>query len=475
MRQDTRPWPLRSLAVKLTLAFLLVGLVGATLTPALFGLVIQLRFEQFIRERDRTSFLTPLSEYYRLNGSWRGVESLFPFRPMGMMGPGAGGERGMREWRRTLVLLDAEDRPVYSQGDAQAIARLLDDDRALNVPIYVNDRVVGRLILEPFLARPQPGTPEASFLTSIWRLIGLSAAGTAVLALVLGAWLARALARPIHDLTTATQALARGELGQQVAVRTNDEIGQLAQAFNQMSADLARASQLRRQMTADIAHELRTPLSLILGYTESLSDGKLPADQATFDLMHDEARHLSRLVDDLRLLSLAEAGELPLVRQSVEPRALLDRAALVHAAQAQQRGVTVVVADGPAAPEVLVDAGRMAQVLDNLMSNALRHTESGGRITLSADVADGAVRLHVTDTGSGIAPTDLPHVFDRFYRADKSRQRTGTESGLGLAIAKSIVEAHGGTITVSSVLGQGSTFTIVLPAADAQAPGISRV
>lgn len=474
MRQDTRPWHSRSLAVKLTLAFLLVGLVGTTLTPALIGLVTQIRFEQFIRDRDRTSLLTPLAEYYRVNGSWRGVGRLFAYRPM-MMDPNPGGGRGPREWRRVLVLLDSQDKPVYSQGDEQDIVTLLADDAALNLPIQVDDRIVGRLVLEPFPVRPLPGTPEADFLMGVWRLTGISAIGTGGLALVLGAWLARALARPIHDLTTATQALARGELGQQVPVRGNDEIAQLAQAFNQMSADLARASQLRRQMTADIAHELRTPLSLILGYTESLSDGKLPADQATFELMHDEARHLSRLVDDLRLLSLAEAGELPLVRQMVEPRALLERAALVHAAQAQHRGVTVVVPDGPAAPEVLVDAGRMAQVLDNLMSNALRHTESGGRITLSADVAEGAVRLHVTDTGSGIAPADLPHVFDRFYRADKSRQRTGAESGLGLAIAKSIVEAHGGTITVSSALGQGTTFTIVLPRADTQAAAVSGV
>jgi signal transduction histidine kinase len=449
----------RSLAFKLTLAFLLVGLVGATLTPALFGLVTQLRFEQFIRERDRTSYVTPLAEYYRATGSWRGVEAVFAYRPMMMMGPGP------REGRRVLVLLNAEGQPVYSQGDEGTIANLLAEDRALSVPIRVGDRVVGRLVLEPFFMRPQPGTPEADFQASTWRLIGLSALGAGGLALILGAWLARTLARPIHDLTTATQALARGELGQQVAVRANDEIGQLAQAFNQMSADLARASQLRRQMTADIAHELRTPLSLILGYTESLSDGKLPADQATFDLMHEEARHLSRLIDDLRLLSLAEAGELSLVRQPVEPAALLDRIAQAHAPEAQRHGVTIAVQDGPTTPSINVDAGRMAQVLDNLMSNALRHTPAGGRITLAAEATDSAVHVRISDTGSGIDPADLPHVFDRFYRADKSRQRTGAESGLGLAIAKSIVEAHGGSITVESAVGRGTAFTITLPAA----------
>jgi signal transduction histidine kinase len=227
---------------------------------------------------------------------------------------------------------------------------------------------------------------------------------------------------------------------------------------------LARASELRRQMMADIAHELRTPLSLILGYTESLSDGKLPASQETFDVMHDEAQHLSRLVDDLRTLSLADAGELSLTRQPLDVPALLERVVSAHSPEAQRRGISLRAEPSPTLPPVEADPGRMAQVLDNLVSNALCYTPEGGQIDLSAKADKNTIKLRVQDNGVGIAPDDLPFVFERFYRADKSLKRNGTESGLGLAIAKSIVEAHGGSISVKSSLGQGTTFTITLPA-----------
>jgi len=206
---------------------------------------------------------------------------------------------------------------------------------------------------------------------------------------------------------------------------------------------------------------------LILGYTESLSDGKLPASQETFDIMHDEAQHLSRLVDDLRTLSLADAGELPLTFQRLDVRALLERVMAAHLPEAQQQGVSIQVETSPDLPAVEADPGRMAQVLENLVSNALCYTSQGGQISLSGEAGAGAVKLRVQDNGAGIDPEDLPFVFDRFYRADESRQRNGTESGLGLAIAKSIVEAHGGSISVESTPGQGSTFTVTLPAASA--------
>jgi signal transduction histidine kinase len=295
--------------------------------------------------------------------------------------------------------------------------------------------------------------------------ITYSALGAIVIALLLGFLLARTLTRPIRELTAATQALAKGDLGQQVSVRTRDEMGQLAASFNQMSADLAHASQLRRQMTADIAHELRTPLSLILGYTESLSDGKLPATQETFDIMYDEAQHLSRLIDDLRTLSLADAGELPLNRRPVDPKALLERAALAYMPQAQRQGVAIELNASSDLPEAEADPGRIEQVLDNLVSNALRYTPSGGRVILSADGDGEQVFLRVQDTGVGIQLEELPYIFERFYRADKSRQRHAKESGLGLAIAKSIVEAHGGSVSVESILGEGTTFVVALPSA----------
>jgi signal transduction histidine kinase len=230
-----------------------------------------------------------------------------------------------------------------------------------------------------------------------------------------------------------------------------------------MSADLAHSTELRRQMTADIAHELRTPLSVILGYTEALSEGKLSGTDETFDVMHDEAQQLQRLIEDLRTLSLADAGELPLMVQSVSPEGLLERVAIAHTPRAQEKGVSIQVEAPPDLPPIAVDPDRVAQVLSNLVSNALRHTPQGGRVRLIAERDGADIRLSVADTGPGIAADDLPHIFQRFYRADQSRYPVEGQTGLGLAIAKSLVEAHGGAISVESVQGEGSTFTITLP------------
>jgi signal transduction histidine kinase len=216
-------------------------------------------------------------------------------------------------------------------------------------------------------------------------------------------------------------------------------------------------------MTADIAHDLRTPMSVIMGYTESLMDGRLRGSQETYEILHQEARHLSHLIEDLRLLSLADAGELPLIKRPVPPQALLERVALAHMPQAEESGVAIRVEDGQDLPMVEMDPERMTQVLGNLVSNALRHTPDGGTISLAAKKLDDShLVMTVQDTGSGIPTEDLPHVFERFFRGDRVRQRNGS-SGLGLAIARSIVDAHKGTITAESQEGQGTTFKIVLP------------
>ncbi len=259
--------------------------------------------------------------------------------------------------------------------------------------------------------------------------------------------------------------MARGKLDQRVVVRSRDEIGELAASFNQMSIDLARASQLRKQMTADLAHDLRTPLSILRGYTEGLQDGRLNGSTKLFTIMHGEVEHLQRMVEDLRVLSLADAGELPLNKRSVDPRALLERAGLAYIMEAEQQGVALRVETPENLPSISVDTDRMAQVLNNLVSNALRYTHAG-EIVLQAQSDHGEVQLQVRDTGSGIAAEDLPFIFDRFYRADKARQRSDSvTSGLGLAITKAIVEAHDGSIRATSQLNHGTTFTITLPTA----------
>lgn len=288
--------------------------------------------------------------------------------------------------------------------------------------------------------------------------------GATAVSLTLGLIIARSLTRPIQEMTVATQKIADGDLTQTVPVRSNDELGTLATSLNQMSTQLATSRELRRQMTADIAHDLRTPLSIILGHAEALSDGVLPPTQETFDVLHDEAQHLERLVSDLRTLSLADAGELAMTPRQVAPAALLERALIAHSPKAKQKEIAISLDAPNTLPDVYVDPDRMAQVLDNLLSNAIRYTPKNGRISLSAQQNHKSIWLKVQDNGSGMTQEETAHIFDRFYRADRSRQRQDDGgSGLGLAIARSIVVAQNGRIWAESEIGNGTTFIIELP------------
>ncbi len=253
-----------------------------------------------------------------------------------------------------------------------------------------------------------------------------------------------------------------GELSQQVQVRTHDELGELAQTFNQMSEEIHRANQLRRQMTADIAHDLRTPLSVITGYLEGLRDGTLKPTPARFDVMYDETQLLKRLIDDLRTLSLADAGELKLFYQAVQPHELLEGIKQSFAPMAEEHQVKLQVEADDNLPVLQIDRERMAQVLANLVSNALRYTPADGTISLIARRQTDGVELIVKDTGSGMEADKLPYIFERFYRVEQSRHQSEGESGLGLAIAKSIVEAHHGAIKAESRVGTGTSIIISL-------------
>lgn len=449
---------MRSLTWKLTLAFLLVGITGALLVALLTGIRTRSEFDRFLSTRDRSVLLTALGDYYAKNGSWEGVNAALATQPP------------LELYRRSTILIDANGMVVYGNREYSAGKQV--NLPALNNPtvLRVNNQIAGYVLFSggggpEYLPGERPLPPENAFLLRIGWIAAGSAGVAAVIALLLGTLLARNLTRPIRELTAATRAMAAGKLGQRVAVHSRDEIGELGLSFNQMSADLARASQLRKQMTADLAHDLRTPLSILRGYTEGLKDGRLQGTAAMYDVMHGEVQHLQRLVEDLRILSLADSGELPLNRRAVDPMALLERTGLAYFVQAEQHGITLVV-EPPTQPlpSILVDTDRMTQVLNNLVSNALHYTPHG-QIILSATTNGQHVQLSVADTGVGISPEDLPYVFDRFYRADKSRQRSDTNaSGLGLAIAKAIVEAHQGTITALSTQGQGTTFTIDLAA-----------
>ncbi len=314
--------------------------------------------------------------------------------------------------------------------------------------------------------RYESGTPERAFERGVGRAVFTGLCGTTIISLIIGFLLARLISRPLKELTVATEAVSAGNFSQQVPVRSKDEIGRLAASFNQMNADLDQSNQLRRQMTADIAHDLRTPLTVLSGYTEALQDGKLVGSPQIFSALDAQVNQLKHLVEDLRTLSLADAGELTLNRRLIDPKALLERTALSYFGVAEAQKITLKLKAADDLPAISVDTDRMGQLLGNLISNALRHTPTGGQIILSGKHAADRVILQIQDNGEGIDRQDLPHIFERFYRADEARHRTYGETGLGLAICRSIVEAHGGQITAESAgKGQGATFTISVPAA----------
>jgi two-component system OmpR family sensor kinase/two-component system sensor histidine kinase BaeS len=276
----------------------------------------------------------------------------------------------------------------------------------------------------------------------------------------------RRMAAPIGEVMEAADRVAGGDYGTRVQVRGPGEVGRLASSFNQMTERLQANEAQRRALLADVAHELRTPLSVIRGNVEGMLDGVYPADEAHLGPVLEETAVMARLLDDLQTLSTAEAGVLRLHRERVDPAALAEDAAAAFRARAERAGVRLDWRGSPV-PEVEVDPVRIGEVLANLLTNAIRHTPRGGSVQVVVEPVPGGVAIAVTDTGRGIDPRELPYVFDRFV---KSADSGG--AGLGLAIARSLVEAHGGRITAESVPGQGTTMRFVLPAVDTS-PGPS--
>ena len=448
---------MRSLQFRLTVSFLIVGVLGVAVGAIVASHRASGAFQEFTFTRNQEGLVASLVSYYEENGSWDNLPGMFP--------PSGGMARGdpnipLRE-PGNLLVADAEGR-VIMPGPGQQVGDLLPSEMLTGAtPIESGGVTIGWLVVpEDAFARTRG---EEQFLGQLNTALIVGSLGAAALSILLGTFLARSLTRPLQDLTEATRAVADGDLQRQVQVRSKDEVGTLAASFNRMSAALDRSQRLRRQMTADIAHELRTPLSIIVGHLDAVDEGVLPADTKTIDIMRDEAMHLSHMIEDLRTLSLADAGELSLTLSSVQPGALLQHSATAYQPAAQAAGIEIAADVAPNLPDLTLDSARITQVLGNLVDNALLHTPKGGRIMLSAKPAGEGVEIRVRDSGPGIAEAELELVFERLYRSDKSRQRNAGGSGLGLAIAKSVVEAHCGTIRAESSPGEGTTMVVTLP------------
>jgi signal transduction histidine kinase len=313
---------------------------------------------------------------------------------------------------------------------------------------------------EPYVA------PFFRLSASINRSLLLGGCVAIGIALLLTFVLSRRMMSPVGVLSKAARQLGHGDLSQRVRLQGESEVTALAQAFNSMAADLEYAEQLRRNMVADVAHELRTPLSNIQGYLEAIRDGVVEPDAAAIRSLNEEASLLSRLVNELQELSLAEAGELKLVYQPEDITNLVRQAVTPWQPQLTAGEISLSLELPDDLPLVNIDWQRVNEVLHNILENAVAHTHKGGTIKVAASQKGKWVEVRVSDTGEGIPAEDLPHIFERFYRVDKSRARATGGSGLGLTIAKRLIEAHGGAITVQSKLGEGSRFSFTLPIAE---------
>ena len=322
-----------------------------------------------------------------------------------------------------------------------------------------------RLASPPLSSDTTSKTLSQNFLNTITHSFWLVIVLAWLLALLLTLALSNHILKPVRELTRIANRMEQGDLSQRVRIRTKDEMGVLAHAFNTMADSLARSEQLRRNLVSDVAHELRTPLTNVRGYLEALKDGVIDPTGEMIASLYEESLLLSRLVVDLQELSLAEAGQLHLVRRPLALEEVIIKAVSSLQLQATNKQLALRVEMSPCLPRVEADAERVGQVLRNLVSNAITHTPTGGEITIRARAINGEVLVSVDDTGEGIDEQHLPYIFERFYRTDASRSRATGGTGLGLAIVKQVVEAHGGQVEAESAPGRGSSFTFSLPVA----------
>lgn len=480
----TRP----SLFVRLMGAFALVILVGIIVVSVIANQATTNEFHQLMFQGEMVriqDLANELAGYYRTRGSWDGLQTTLtrganPWdNMMGAPQNGAMMQGGMMSgmmnedmnWMSSgwmmdstrVLVADARGTVVADSASRQLGMSLSSAALASGTSIRSDGQTVGTLVVESDMLDGILDPASQQFLTQVNRSLLLAGLLAGLIALGLGFVLFRQITAPLNALASASDKIAAGDLTARAPLRGDDEIARVARSFNAMADNLAHSETARRNMLADIAHELRNPIGVIQGQLEAMMDGVFPMDAATIASLHDDTLLLARLVGDLRELSLADAGQLTLTREPTNLQELIERVVNAFQPQAHEQQVTLTTILATDIPSLNLDAHRIEQVLRNLVSNALRYTPANGNVSVKLARAGNFARVEVRDTGTGIAPDALPHVFERFWRADKSRTRAQGGTGLGLAIAKQWIEAHGGQIGVESKVQQGTTFWFTLP------------
>jgi len=439
-----------SLRIKLLASFFLVVAIAVGTIAYIATNSATSQFDRYVSkdqaERYQRLALT-FTNYYRYSGSWEDVPSLM--------------EKVSEMYSERVVLTDP-DGFVISDTELQLEERQLTDSwSSKKITLRLNDFVIGKI----FIKTQERSPLEKTFLQSVNKSVITAAIIAGVTGIILALLFSRNIVKPVRDLTRATRKMQKGDLDQRVEISTSDEIGTLSKAFNSLANRLKEQKRLREEMVSDVAHELRNPLSNIQGYIEGIKEGMIEPNKEVLNSLHHQSLLLNRLINDLRDVNKAKAGKLRLKKQEIVLEDVVTNAVKSIETRANQTGVTL---NTHLPGDTLVDADpeRISQVVRNLLDNSLTHTSDSGRITTSVRSSDSQAVVNVVDTGVGIPENDLSHIFDRFYRVDKSRSRHTGGTGLGLTIAKEIIEAHEGTISVDSKQGAGTVFTVTLPTID---------
>ena len=456
---------IHSLRFRLMAAFILVIVVAIGMTSVFVARSTwdQMRtYEAFIDQVRTSRIINNLSGFYSRYGSWDGIQPLVE-------------QLGSMEEKRIVLTDDSNMVIADSSNEITGQSYNLTDlkSTALYVPRISVDPFRNMMPIQQVLLGnlyiSQQGPPSvitAYMASTLNRFLLWGGLAAIAIAIIFTFVLSGYILSPIRALTSTARKLGKGDFSQRVAIKTRGEVGELATTFNAMATNLERTEKLRRNMVADVAHELRTPLSNVSGYLEAIRDGVVKPDTGTIDSLREETALLSRLVNDLQELASSDAGELKLVRQPEDLRQLIDQAVTGIQTRVMEKNIAVSVNLSPELKLVNIDYHRIGEVMRNLLANAVTHTANGGKIEIAASPLGNMVRVSVSDNGEGIPADDLPNMFERFFRVDKARTRTRGGSGLGLTIARRLVEAHGGVISVESELGKGSCFFFTVPLAN---------